>query len=105
MERAVLHKTYDHWKTTNPDDEFLGPEPEDEDEIPEPEVEEVWDGGRGEYVFTVTFDSGSKFTIARELGGAYRGDYSIHGKGFYADGFMSPEKAIAYLTDPERRGW
>ncbi len=24
--------TYDHWKATNPADEFLGPEPEPEDE-------------------------------------------------------------------------
>ena len=22
--------TYDHWKTTNPDDEFLGPDPDDD---------------------------------------------------------------------------
>jgi hypothetical protein len=24
---------YDHWKTTNPDDEFLGPDPSEEEEI------------------------------------------------------------------------
>jgi hypothetical protein len=28
--------TYDHWKTTNPDDEWLGPNP-DECDDPEPE--------------------------------------------------------------------
>ena len=27
--------TYDHWKTTNPDDQFLGPDPEDEDDFDE----------------------------------------------------------------------
>ena len=27
--------TYDHWKTTNPDDEFLGPDPEEEDDFNE----------------------------------------------------------------------
>ena len=27
--------TYDHWKTTNPDDEFLGPGPEDKDDFDE----------------------------------------------------------------------
>lgn len=25
--------TYDHWKTTNPDDEWLGPAPDDEAEV------------------------------------------------------------------------
>jgi hypothetical protein len=28
--------TYDHWKTTNPADEFLGPDPDEEDDSPEP---------------------------------------------------------------------
>lgn len=27
--------SYDHWKTTNPDDEWLGPEPQSEEEEPE----------------------------------------------------------------------
>ena len=27
--------SFDHWKTTNPDDEWLGPEPESEEEEPE----------------------------------------------------------------------
>ena len=96
----MLH-SYDHWKCTNPADEFLGPEPEDEDELPEPTVEEVWDG-RGEYVHVVTFPSGEKFTIARQLGGAFSGDYSIHGRGFYSDGFLDPETAIERLFDMAR---
>jgi hypothetical protein len=101
MERAVLHRTNDSYRATNPADEFLGPEPEDEDEdeMPEPTVEEVWDPMAAEYVTTVTFASGSKFTIVQERDGAYAGDYSIHGKGFYADGYSSPEKAIDYLID------
>jgi hypothetical protein len=28
---------YDHWKATNPDDEWLGPEPDQDDEEPEKE--------------------------------------------------------------------
>jgi hypothetical protein len=103
MERAVLHKTYDSWKSTNVDDEFLGPEPEDEDELPpEPTVEEVWDGGRSEYVHVVTFANRRRFTIRQEREGAYAGDYSIYGRDFYADGFSSPEKAIDHLIDLER---
>jgi hypothetical protein len=98
-EITMLHRTYDHWKTTNPADEHLGLAPEDEDELPEPTVEEVWDGGRGEYIFEVTFENGSKFTILQEREGAYTGDYSIHGKDYYADGFVSPEKAIERLFD------
>ena len=91
---------YDLWKTTNPDDEFLGPEPEDEDEIPEPTVEEVWDGGRGEYVHVVTFEDGRFFDIRQSRSGAYVGDYEIVGPlGFYADGYLSPEKAIDHLID------
>jgi hypothetical protein len=37
--------SYDHWKTTNPDDEFLGPGPEEE---PEPEYD-AEDDGRKSY--------------------------------------------------------
>ena len=98
----MLHRSYDSWKTTNPADEFLGPEPEDEDEMPEPTVKEVWDGGRGEFVHIVTLGLGEQYTIARQFGGAFSGDYSIHGEGFYADGYSSPEKAIDYLIDLER---
>jgi len=103
MERAVLHRTNDSWKATNPDDEFLGPEPEDEDELPpEPVIEEHWDGARGEYVTVVTLGLGEQYTIARQFGGAFSGDYSIHGEGFYADGYLSVEKALDYLLDLER---
>ena len=112
----MLHRTNDSFRATNPDDEFLGPEPEDEDELPpEPTVEEVWSGSRGEYVHVVTFASGKKFQVQQTRGGAYSGDYEIVGAehpryprnacGFYSDGFLSPEKAIDYLLDAERRGW
>ena len=30
--------TYDHWKTTNPDDEFLGPDRDEEDNFEECDV-------------------------------------------------------------------
>ncbi len=98
---------YDAWKTTNPADEFLGPEPEDEDELPpEPVIEELWDGGRGEYVHEVTFASGNTFQIVRATAGAMIGDYEIRGaKGCIGDGFLDPDEAITYLTDPERRDW
>jgi hypothetical protein len=26
--------SYDHWKTTNPEDEWLGPEPKEQEEVP-----------------------------------------------------------------------
>jgi hypothetical protein len=38
--------SYDHWKTTNPDDEWLGPEPEDEPATKTPgqlRYEAFWD--------------------------------------------------------------
>jgi hypothetical protein len=102
----VLHRTYDSWKSTNVDDEHLGPEPEDEDEIAEPVVDEVWDGARAEYVTTVTFASGNKYAIVKARSGAFVGDYEVYGpRGDVADGFSSPEKAIDWLTDPERRDW
>lgn len=97
--------SYDHWKTTNPDDQFLGPAPEDEDELPpEPTVEEVWDA-RGEYVHVVTFASGNKFTIVQAHAGPFVGDYEIHGPGYFADGYLDPQDAIERLCDPERRDW
>jgi hypothetical protein len=100
----VLHRTNDSFRATNPADEFLGPEPEEEDELPpEPTVEEVWDG-RGEYVHVVTFATGEKFTIARQLGGAFSGDYSIHGKDYYADGYLDPQDAIERLFDMAASG-
>jgi hypothetical protein len=102
MERAVLHRTNDSFRATNPADEHLGPAPDDEDELEEPTVEEVWDGGRGEYVTVVTLGLGEQYTIARQFGGAFSGDYSIHGEGFYADGYLSVEKALDYLLDLER---
>jgi len=100
-----LHRTYDHWVSTNPDDEFLGPEPEDEDEIPEPVVEDVWHPTRREYVTTVTFASGNKFTIVQAHAGPFVGDYEIHGPGYFADGYLDPQDAIERLCDPERRDW
>lgn len=36
--------TYDHWKTTNPEDEWLGPDPMDEGDDPdnlEPEIDRL----------------------------------------------------------------
>jgi hypothetical protein len=50
-------------------------------------------------VTTVTFASGKKFKVQQTRGGAYSGDYEIVGKGFYSDGFLSPEAAIDRLID------
>ena len=98
----MLHKTYDHWKTTNPDDEFLGPEPEDEDELEEPEIEELWDG-RGSYIHVVTMrPSGRKFYIRQATSGAFVQDFEVIGKGgLIAEGFLSPEAAIDWLVSRE----
>jgi hypothetical protein len=106
-EMTMLHRTNDSFRATNPADEFLGPEPEDEDELPEPTVEEVWDGGRGEYVHEVTFDSGRKYIVSIAQAGAHVGDYDVVSpdEGVIANGFLSPEKAIDWLCDPERRDW
>jgi hypothetical protein len=100
-----LHKTFDHWRTTNPDDEFLGPEPEEE-EIPEPTVEEVWIGWPVSYCHRVTFASGHVYSVVQSTSGGFIGDYEIHGpSNFYSDGYQSAEKAIDWLCDPERRDW
>ena len=102
----MLHRTNDSFRATNPDDQFLGPEPEDEDELPpEPTVEEVW--GVNGYFFEVTFASGRKYTIHQAQAGAHVGDYDIVSpdEGVIANGFLDPDEAIEYLTDPERRDW
>jgi hypothetical protein len=98
---------YDAWITTNPADEFLGPEPEDEDELPpEPTVEEVWIGWPVDYCHRVRFASGHVYSVVRSTSGAFIGDYEIHGPGnFYSDGFASDDAAIDWLCDPERRDW
>jgi len=102
----MLHKTYDHWKTTDPADEFLGPEPEDEDELPEPTVEEVWIGWPVDYCHRVRFASGHVYSVVQSTAGGFVGDYEIHGPGdFYRDGFKSDDAAIDWLCDPERRDW
>jgi hypothetical protein len=102
MERAVLHRTYDSWKATNPDDEFLGPEPEDEDAPEEPEIEEIWDG-RSSYIHVVTMrPSGRKFYIRQATGGAFVSDFEVIGKGgLIAEGFLSPEAAIDWVVSRE----
>jgi hypothetical protein len=103
-----VHKTYDSAKATNPADAALGPAPDDNenDLPPEPTVEETWDGGRREYVHEVTFASGKKFyVIGPARSGPFDGEYWITGPDFYSDGFTSPEKAIDYLLDIERRVW
>jgi hypothetical protein len=94
--------TYDHWKLAS--DPQLGEEPVEE-ELEEPLVREEWDSHRGEFIHVVVFQSGSEFAVRRTLGGAYCNDYEIVGKNFYSDGHQSPEQAIAFLSDPERRDW
>ena len=104
---------YDHWKTTEPhydeDPEYRTPEEEEEaaraeaEAEAEPVVEEVWDPAAGEYVSQVTFADGTRFTIAQAKAGAYVGDYEIHGRGFFSDGFSSPQRAVEWLIN--LRGW
>jgi len=90
----VLH-TYDSWKLAT--DPQLGEEPvEEEDELEEPEVTEKWDG-----TIVVTMASGHEFTIRRTSAGALIGDYEVTGDGVYRDGYLSPELALAWLTDRE----
>jgi hypothetical protein len=107
MERAVLHRTNDSYRATNPDDEFLGPEPQDEDDLPpEPTVEEVWIGWPVNYCHRVRFASGHVYSVVQSTSGGFIGDYEIHGPGnFYSDGHESAEDALSYLFDPERRDW
>jgi len=100
MERAVLH-SYDHWKTTNPDDEFLGPDPEAEEEFPEPTITEEWDGDRAEYVTTCLFANGKKYTVRMS---SFPADtYEIvDPKGeILSDGHVTPERALDRLLDLE----
>jgi hypothetical protein len=102
MERAVLHRTYDSWKSTNVDDVTLGPEPEDEDAPEEPEIEELWDGN-GAYIHVVTMrPSGRKFYIRQATSGAFVSDFEVIGKGgVIAEGFLDPEAAIDWLVSRE----
>ena len=86
--------TYDHWVTTNPDDEFLGPEPIDEDEE-EPIVTE--EPG----VTTVTLPNSKQYFITEITAGAFVGDYQIAGPGFYSDGHPSMDAAVSYLLKQE----
>jgi len=98
--------TFDHYLSTNPADD-TDPEfrfEDEEEEIPEPTVEEVWDGGRSEYVHTVTFASGYKYTVRQVHGGAFSGDFAVIGQsgGIIGEGFLSAEEAIDWLCAPDR---
>jgi hypothetical protein len=97
MERA-MHGTFDHWRATNPDDEFLGPEPVDEDEVEEPVIDEEWNASRGEYETVVTFASGTKFAV-RQVS-EWNDTWEVCGDNFYMD-FQTLEQALNYLTDDE----
>ena len=100
--------TYDHWLSTNPADD-TDPEfrfEDEEEEIPEPTVEEVWIGWPVDYCHRVRFASGHVYSVVQSTSGGLIGDYEIHGPGnFFRDGFLSDDKAIDWLCDPERRGW
>ena len=96
---------YDAWLSREPEHaEWPGPD-EEEEEIEAPEVEEIWHPTRMEYVTTVTFASGNKFTIVQAHAGPFVGDWEIHGPGYFADGYLDPQDAIERLCDPERRDW
>jgi hypothetical protein len=98
MERAMTDYLpgYDAWKTTNPDDEFLGPDPEAEEELPEPTIEEAWNASRGEWE-TVVIVANRKFAVRQNSDD----NWEVHGpNGFYMD-FSSLEQALNYLTDDE----
>lgn len=100
--------TYDSWKLAS--DPQLGEEPveeEDEEELSPPSVEEIWDTHRGEFIHEATFASGHKFAVRRTLSGAFRNDFEVVGpNGFYSDGYLSPECALAWLCDdPEHWSW
>ena len=97
----MLH-TFDHWRATNPADEFLGPAPEDEDAPEEPEIEELWDGN-GAYIHTVTMrPSGRKFYVRQATSGPFVSDFEIIGKGgVIAEGFLDPEAAVDWLVSNE----
>lgn len=63
--------TYDHWKTTNPLDEFLGPEPGFDEGEPEPTepldvalLIELWQGGPA--CRDVALDMADQFRKSRE---------------------------------------
>jgi hypothetical protein len=105
MERA-MHGTFDHWRTTNPDDKFLGPDPEAEEELPEPEITEEWNASRGEHETVVTFASGSKFSVRQNSDD----NWEVHGSRagwsgrMYVD-FTTREHALSWLTDIEHWGW
>ena len=97
----MLHNSYDHWRTTNSDDEFLGPDPAAEEELPEPVIDEEWNTSRGEYTTTVTFGSGAKYAVRQNSDD----NWEVHGPdGFYNE-FSSLELALNDLTDIEHWGW
>jgi hypothetical protein len=50
--------------------------------------------------------SGSKFYVRESLAGPFIHDFEISGPGgFFSDGHLSAEEAIAFLTDRENWGW
>jgi hypothetical protein len=103
MERAMTDYLpgYDAWLTTNPDDEFLGPDPSEEEEFPEPTVDEEWNVSRGEHETVVTFASGAKYAVRQVRDWD---TWEVYSDNFYMD-FQTREQALKFLTDIEHWGW
>jgi hypothetical protein len=71
---------YDHWKATNPDDEWLGPEPDQDDEEPENQVMNEPKASKvifvGEHIFSiqpVATADGDFYRVIHVLSGSFIG--------------------------------
>jgi hypothetical protein len=69
--------TYDHWKSTNPADEFLGPEPESEDDHEPMTSKEIADLVRRAEAFLASLGTDRKMSDVARNSEPYRGDYLV----------------------------
>lgn len=63
-------------------------------------IEEVWDGIDNAFVTVVSLPgSDERYTIGQSVSGPFVGDYYIAGPGYYSDGWVTLDRAIACATD------
>ena len=79
--------------------DYYAPDPDDDQPSEPITIDEVWDGARAEYVTQISLNGIPKFHIYPARSGPFVGDYAISGDGYYSEGWVTLDRAIACAVD------